>query len=126
MYKQFVAPEPVDRIREGMPNLRHGTSHLHPLEIQIKNYYHDEAKNDGFSTSALFGKGFADHLKRERRIISSTEIAYLPTKRPNKLGLEISTGDIDELDFCDMFAPNGMRHDLEFDSHQIQEKRFFK
>lgn len=126
MYQQFVPRDPIDRIREGMPNLRHGTKHCHPLEIELKNNYENEIKMEYFSTAALFGSGFANHIQKERKVIASTEIAYQATRKPNKLGLEISTGDIDEIDFVDMFAPNGMRSDLEFDTHEIHEKRFFK
>lgn len=124
MYEQFVPPAPHDLLREGIPNLRHGTVNVHPIELMYREQQNDDIKYDYFATAAIYGTGFADHLKKEREVIKRTEIAYKSTQRPNTLGLEISTGEIDDLDFPDMFAPNGQRDDIDIDVHEVLESHF--
>lgn len=123
MYDQFMPHEPVDRLREGLPNLRHGTINQHPLEILIQENAKIATKNEFATLSAMFGKGFADHIRLERKAIKHSQTAFRTHERPSNLGMEISTGEIDDLDFCDMFAPNGQNADIEFDPHEIQEIR---
>lgn len=119
----FLPPEPVDMMREGLPNLRHGTIHTHPLEQKLKEQVLNKNKNEYEMTAALFGFGFADHLKVEREIIQKSRVAYTGYKFPTTLGLELHDGTIDDLDYEDMFAPNGMSSNLRIDVVEVQEKR---
>lgn len=120
-----LPPEPTDMIREGLPNLRHGKIHQHPLEVALKENALKKNKNEYEMTAALFGYGFADHLKVEREIIQKSRVAYTGTKLPTSLGLELHDGSIDDLDFEDMFAPNGMSSNLHIDVVEVNERRFF-
>ena len=126
MYEQMIPPEPTDVMTQGLRKLRHGTVNMHPLEVLLKDRRATEEEREFNSTAALFGIGFANHLKKERSIIRRTHVAFTGTAGPSQLGMEISTGDIDEVDFQDMFAPPGMVAGFEVDPHEIQERRFFK
>ena len=126
MYEQMVPPEPHDVMHDGLRKMRHGTVNMHPLEVILKERSKTQEEREYNSTAALFGIGFANHLKRERQIIRATQVAFTGTTGPSNLGLEIATGDIDEVDFVDMFEPSGMVPGFEADPHELQERRFFK
>lgn len=126
MYEQMLPPEPRDVIREGLPSLRHGTIHKHPLELHLRKEIESQEEREYNATAALFGIGFANHIKRERNIIKASQIAYTGTKAPSTISMEVSTGDIDDIDFADMFVPNGAIPGVEMDPHQIHECRYFK
>lgn len=126
MYEQFIAPEPIDRIRNGLPNLRHGNINHHPLELALKEADQENNKDEYFALAALYGQGYAEMIKRERKMIAKTEIAHRGFSAPNRLGLEIATGEIDDIDFGDMFVPEHQYLEEEIDPHDIQERRFFK
>ena len=119
-------PEPRDVIREGLPTLRHGTVHKHPLELRLRKEIESQEEREFNATAALFGIGFANHIKAERNIIKKSQIAYTGTKAPSSISMQISTGDLDDIDFPDMFTPNGSVPGFSVDPHQIQERRFFK
>lgn len=123
MYEQWIPEEPVDRLREGLPNLRHGSVNQHPLEIAIEERRKTQFKDKFDELALLYGEGFANHEKMLYKLIKSTQIGFRTYERPDDLAIEVFTGDIDDVDFNDMFAPNGMRADIEFDPHEIQEKR---
>ena len=112
-------------IRE-RPNLRHGTINIHPLELGAQEEDDVKRKIDYYALASIFGKGYADIRKREYEIVKNAQCAYKATQRPENIGLEILTGDIDDLDFPDMFAPNGQRDDIAFDVHEVLENHFMK
>ena len=126
MYEQMMPPKPTDVMTVGLPKLRHGAIHTHPLEVQLKERMATQEEREYNTTAALFGLGFADHLKMERNIIKRTQVAFTGVRPPSNLGLDIATGDIDDIDFADMFAPPGMVPGVEADPHELQERRFFK
>jgi hypothetical protein len=113
-------------MERGLPNLRHGPVNRHPLDVHLEK---TAAAGDSAiyrEATLLYGLGFADHLKRQRDVIQQSMINYTGTKLPDNLGLEVLTGEIDETDLPDMFEPNGSVAGLEFDPHDVQERRFFK
>ena len=57
----------------------------------------------------------------ERKIVTSTQAAY----NGCDLGLELQTGDIDDIDFADVFEPQ-QSVTINFEPHEFQEIRFFK
>ena len=126
MYQQMLPPEPADVMRDGPRQLRRGKINMHPLEVMLRESMATGEEREYNATAALFGIGFAEHLKQERSIIRRTQVAFHGTAPPSNLGIEVSTGDIDEIDYCDLFDPPGMVPGFEVDSHEIHERRFFK
>jgi hypothetical protein len=124
MYDQMIPPAPPDVMREGLPSLRHGTAHKHPVEVLLRN--NNEERQEYNETAALFGLGFANHLKCERDIIKRSQVCYTSVKRPTNLGMEISRQTLDDVDFGDLFAESGTAPGILCDPHEIQERRFFK
>ncbi|KAH0787157.1 proteasome maturation protein [Histomonas meleagridis] len=120
MYEEMIPPMPIDVMREGLPNLRHGKINEHPLEVHLKKIASNSEDQDFKSTAALFGIGFANHLKMERKIVTSTQAAY----NGCNLGLELQTGDIDDIDFADVFEPQ-QSATINYEPHEFQEIRFF-
>ena len=112
-----------DRLRE-LPNLRHGDINKHPIELAMEQEEDEKKKLDYYALSSIYGKGFAQMIKREYDIVKNAQCAYKSTQRPESMGLEFVTGDIDDLDFPDMFAPNGQRDDIDFDVHEVLENHF--
>ena len=102
---ESIAPlEFPDFMREGMPNLRHGTVHKHPLEVQLESEVNAKESSDFNSTAALFGIGFAKLLRRERKIVGNSLHTYMPHRKPTDLPLQLSNGDIDDIDFGDFLS----------------------
>jgi hypothetical protein len=124
MYEQMIPPSPIDVMREGLPSLRHGTAHMHPLAPILRR--NDEEHRAYDEAAALFGLGFASHLKCERNVIKRSQVAYTGVKKPLNLGMEISMQTLDDVDFCDMFAETGTDPGIVYDPHEIQERRFFE
>ncbi|KAK8891878.1 hypothetical protein M9Y10_029100 [Tritrichomonas musculus] len=121
VYEQFVPPPPIDTIRDGLPNLRHGTVEMHPLEVHLKKLANEEVDTDFENTANLFGIGFAKELKQIRKIVDNTLLMY----NGCDLGHELVTGEIDDIDFKDMFEPNQIRYDIKYDHSVELEKRVF-
>jgi hypothetical protein len=126
MTEQVLPPPPVDVMRAGLPNLRHGRAYEHPLQHRLKRSIGERDENDYSRIALTFGLGLADHLMAEREIIKRPQNAMTGLLDPSNLSLEISTGDIDELTFADMFAPAATRRAVLIDPHEFQERRFFK
>jgi hypothetical protein len=121
MYDEFVPPPPVDLLRDGLPNLRHGRVHQHPLEQKLRKTIGERLEVEYGQAASLFGLGFAEHLRTEREVIlRSQRTTPLAFEMPN-LGLEISTGDIDEVDFTDLFDPVPSLP-LDYDPHMVREE----
>ena len=89
MFQQFLPPKPRDILREGLPNLRHGTKHIHPLELAQREIENDDVKYDYYGTAAIYGFGFADSLKKEREIMRKNQMAFKITQRPSTLDFDI-------------------------------------
>jgi hypothetical protein len=103
MYDEVIVPEPRDLLRDGLPNLRHGRIHQHPLEQKLRKTIGERLEVEYAQASALFGLGFAEHLRAEREIILRSQRSIPFAFEAPNLGIELSTGDIDEVDFCDLF-----------------------
>jgi hypothetical protein len=126
MNDAVLPPAPADLMRDGLPNLRHGRIHQHPLEQQLRRAVGDRDGQDFARAAAGFGLGFAEHLHHERGLIRWSQDMAAGLVDPSNLCMEISTGDIDDIGFADMFAPPTMRQVLVCDPHELQERRFFK
>ncbi|OHT14773.1 hypothetical protein TRFO_03059 [Tritrichomonas foetus] len=121
MYEQMVPPAPVDRIRDGLPNLRHGTVGMHPLEVHLKELANTENKTEYQTTSALFGIGFANELKTMQKIVDGNNLMF----NGCDLGHDLVTGEIDDIDFGDIFQPTQQRVEIDYNPHIELEKRVF-
>lgn len=121
VYEQMVPPPPIDTIRDGLPNLRHGTIEMHPLEVQLKKAANEEVNTDFQHTAALFGIGFAKEMKLSRKFVDNPNLMF----NGCDLGHELATGTLDDIDFEDIFDANQIRYDLKYDPHTELEKRVF-
>jgi hypothetical protein len=126
MYDAVLAPAPADLMRDGLPNLRHGRIHQHPLEHKLRRAVGERDGQDFDRAAAGFGLGFAEHLRHERDLIRRSQDMAIGLVGPSNLCMEISTGDIDDIGFADMFEPPEMRQVLTCDPHELQQRRFFK
>ena len=124
---EALTPPPIpDHFRNQNANELPGKTPMHPLQIYLKKLGETQAKRQYDMNALLYGHGFADKLEDDRKIMENVAVTYTSYSKPSNLGMDLITGNIDELDFNDSFAPNGMSSSLEFDSHEIQEKRFFQ
>jgi hypothetical protein len=105
MYDELVPPLPRDLLREGLPNLRHGRVHQHPLEQKLRKTIGERLELEYSQAASVFGLGFAELLRTEREIIQRSQRTTPSAFEMPNLGMEVSTGDIDEVDFCDLFDP---------------------
>jgi hypothetical protein len=121
MYDEFIPPPPPDVIRDGLPNLRHGRVHQHPLEEKLRKTIGDRLEAEYDQAASLFGLGFAQHLRTERQIIMQSQQTTPSAFEMPNLGMELSTGDIDELDFCDLFDAVPWLP-VDYDPHAVREK----
>lgn len=121
LYSQALPPAMHDYMRDGLPNLRHGAVGEHPLETRIRRLTAAKQNEEFKETAALFGLGFAKQLRNQRRLM---ERAGPPFGRD--LGVELQTGDIDDIDFEDMFDGNDTTVAAQLDPHEMQESRFFE
>jgi hypothetical protein len=126
MYEQVLPPEPPRVLSEGLPNLRHGRVHQHPLEQQLRKAIGERDDRDFQEAALLFGAGFADYLRFERETLRRSQNMVAGLVDPSNLSMDISTGDIDEVDFCDMFPPAAARRAMLVDPHDWQERRIFE
>ena len=117
--------EQQDRLA-GLPNLRHGSINIHPIELIADDEADEANKLDYNILAATFGTAYADIMKQQYDIIKRSQSAYTNSKRPSNISLDILTGDIDDIDFPDMFAPDGQRDDVDIDVSEILEKHFMK
>jgi hypothetical protein len=126
MSDQVLPPDPRDVLSAGLPNLRHGRIHQHPVEHQLSKAMGERDDREFQEATLLFGAGFADYLRFERETIRRSQNMVAGLVDPSDLSMEISTGDIDEVDFCDMFAPSATRQAMIVDPHEWQERRVFE
>jgi hypothetical protein len=122
----FEPPELHDPMTEGLRPILHGTVHLHPLDVKLRQTAGDREERLFRETAAFYGLGFAEHLKRERAIIRRSMVNCTGTKQAENIHWELVNDELDDIDFEDMFEPNGAVAGLEFDPHVLQERRFFK
>lgn len=121
MYEQMVPPPHIDVMRDGLPNLRHGTKDMHPLEVHLKKLAKEEDDTEFQNTAALFGLGFAKELKLVRKIVDGTTLMF----NGCDLGHDLVTGKIDDIDFDDIFTPIQPHVELSYNPHIELEKRVF-
>jgi len=120
----LLPPQVSENFLDGSGRNQKLKSEIHPLELKLRELKKNQASHQFSSVSAAFGIGFARELEAEYEIIKATEITYTENKKPNTLASDIFTGNIDRIDFCDKFTPNGYRSDVHYDIHEINEKRF--
>ena len=117
----MVLPPPMEVLYDGAPNLRHGTVSMHPLEVHLRDLAKDEEKNEFEMTASLFGIGFAKEQKMRKKLIDRA------TLRINgcDLGHDLATGEIDTVEFEDMFEPTQKPVDLLADPVREYEEYAF-
>ena len=121
LYSQTLPPAPHNYLHDGLRNLRHGTMNEHPLETHIRQLTSSKNNEEFKETAALFGIGFAKQMKHQRKQMEMAIPSF-----ESELGYELQTGEIDDLDFEDMFDGNNSVAEVQCDPHEIQEIRFFK
>jgi len=126
MYEQVCPPGPYDLIRQGIPNLRHGTIHQHPLEQLLRKAIGQREENEFNRVAAQFGIGFAEHLKHQRDIAKATEDRLGFSVDQPRLLTELATGQLNYLDFSDMFISPSVLRVAEGDPHDFLLQQVFK
>ena len=122
----FLLPPSIPDILRGDHSIEKESHNKHPLEKKLVQMIQNEPIIQFKQTAALFGIGFAKELDAQREIIVSSQTTHTSFTRPSGLALQVFTGQIDDIDFQDTFAPDGMRSNYEVDCHEIQELRIFK
>lgn len=112
---------PRDPLRDGLITLKDGVLASHPVEI-IQSSMHSSKTSKTEMLSSVYGSALPARMQIEQQLLNRIE--RLPGLPSSKLGLDATTGDLDDFSFASYLnLPEDFESEPTATMHTVMEKK---